>query len=60
MAYHLHCIEDVSVAVDHDAHRNKETGQEEEEDEGGIIWVLRCPVQGAAQLVDLQCVAVPA
>ena len=53
MSYHLHCIEDVPVAVDHDAHRHKETSQEEEEDEGGIIGVLRCPVQGAAQLVDL-------
>lgn len=59
MSYHLHCVEDVPIAVDHDAHRHKETGQEEEEDEGGIIGVLGCPVQGAAQLVDLQRVAVP-
>lgn len=59
MTYHLHCIEDVPVAVYHDAHRHKETGQEEEEDEGGIVWVLRRPVQGAAQPVDLQSVAVP-
>lgn len=59
MTYHLHCVEDVPVAVDHDAHRDKETGQEEEEDEGGIIRVLRRPVQRAAQLMDLQSVAVP-
>ena len=58
-SYHFHCIEDVPVAVDHDAHRHKETGQEEEEDEWGIVWVLRRPVQRAAQLVDLQSVAVP-
>lgn len=60
MTYHLHCVEDVPVAVDHDAHRHKETGQQEEEDEGGIVGVLGRPVEGAAQLVDLQCVAVPA
>lgn len=59
MSYHLHCIEDVPIAVDHDAHRHKETGQEEEEDEGGIVRVLWCPVQRAAQLVDLKGVAVP-
>lgn len=59
MTYHLHRIEDVAIAVDHDAHRDKETCQEEEEDEGGIVWVLGRPVQGAAQLVDLQSVAVP-
>lgn len=44
MSYHLHCVENVSVAVDHNAHRHKETAQEEEEDEGSIIWVLGCPV----------------
>lgn len=58
--HHLHCIEDVPIAVDHDTHRDKETGKEEEDDEGGIIWVFRCPVHRAAQLVDLQRVAVPA
>lgn len=57
--YHLHCVEDVPVTVDHDAHGDKEAGQEEEEDEGGIIWVLRRPVEGTAQLMDLQGVAVP-
>ncbi len=59
MTHHLHGIEDVAIAVDHDAHRHEEAGQEEEEDEGGIIRVFRCPVQGAAQLVDLQRVPVP-
>lgn len=58
--HHLDCIEDVPVAVDHDAHRDKETSEEEQEDEGGIVWVFRSPVQRTAQLVDLQSVAVPA
>lgn len=60
LTHHLNRIEDVSVAVDHDAHRDKETGQEEQEDEGGIVGVLGRPVQRAAQPVDLQGVAVPA
>lgn len=59
MTYHLHCVENIAVAVDHDAHGNKKTSQEEEEDKGGIIWVLGGPVQGAAQLVDLQSVSIP-
>lgn len=59
ISHHLHCIKDVPIAVDHDSHRHKETGQEEQEDEGCIVWVLRCPVQRAAQLVDFQSVAVP-
>lgn len=59
MTYHLHCVENIAIAVDHDAHGNKKTSQEEEKDEGGIIWVLGCPVQGAAQLVDLQSVSIP-
>lgn len=60
ISYHSHCIEDVPIAVDHNAHRHKETAKEEEEDERSIIWVFRCPVQRAAQLVDLKSVTVPA
>lgn len=26
VSYHLHCIEDVPIAVDHDTHGDKETG----------------------------------
>lgn len=59
MTYHLHCVENVAIAVDHDAHGDKKTSQEEEEDEWGIIWILGCPVQGAAKLVDLQSVTIP-
>lgn len=59
MTHHLHCVENIAIAVDHYAHGNKKTSQEEEEDEGGIIGVLGCPVQGAAQLVDLQRVSIP-
>lgn len=55
----MHCIEDVPVAVDHDTHGHKETGEEEQKDEGGIVRVLGSPVQGATQLVDFQSVAVP-
>ena len=60
LTHHANHIEDVSVAVDHDAHRHEETGQEEEEDEGGVVGVLGRPVQRTAQPVDLQGVAVPA
>lgn len=56
----MHCVQDVSIAVGYDPHRNKEAGKEEEQDEGGIIGVFRGPVQRAAQLVDLQGVPVPA
>lgn len=59
-SYHVHCVQNVSIAVGHNPHRNKETGKEEEKDEGGIIGVFRGPVQRAAQLVDLQGVPVPA
>lgn len=55
----MHGVEDVPIAVDHDAHWHKEAGQEEEEDEGGVVGVLGGPVQRAAQPVDLQRVAVP-
>lgn len=43
--YHSHCVEDVAIAVDHDANRHEETRKEEEEDEGGIVWVFGCPIQ---------------
>lgn len=60
VTHHLNSVEDVSVAVDHDAHGDKETGQQEQENEGGVVGVLGSPVQRAAQPVDLEGVAVPA
>lgn len=56
----MHCVHNISIAVDHNPHWNKEAGKEEEKYEGGIIGVFRGPVQRAAQLVDLQGVPVPA
>ena len=47
-SYHLHCVKNVPVAVDHNAHWYEEAGQEKEEDEGGIVRVLGSPVQRAA------------
>lgn len=58
-SYHFHSVEDVPITVDHDAHWDEEAGQEEEEDEWGVVGVFGGPVQGAAQFVDLQRVAVP-
>lgn len=57
--YHSHSVQDVSITIGHDAHRDEETSEEKEENEGSIIGVFGSPVERAAQLMDLQRVAVP-
>lgn len=56
----MYGVQDVAIAIRYDSHGHKEAPQQEEEDEGGVVGVLGGPVQRAAQLVDLQRVAVPA
>lgn len=58
--YHAYSVQYVAIAVRHDSHGYKETPKQEEKDEGGVIWVLGGPVQGATELVNFQRVAVPA
>jgi len=48
LPYHFHCIQDVSITVGHDTHRDKEASEEEEENEGSIIGIFRRPVKRAA------------